>query len=189
MPRFRVAIAPGVAHIIDAANEDEARKKTKAEIAKGAVSPFYDELYFDYETGVNVKDLRQKLGRAETLSEENKVLDQILNKVQNSKTPIEQEDIMDNEVGPAGYVRNTKGQLALTPYGLELLGQKINTRELQDGTVIPLNTIIDENSFNLKTGDAADLSGIAGPVLTTVAAFMPQTKILKAFTALQNVFG
>ena len=70
MARFRVVIAPGVAHIIDAANEDEARKKTKAEIAKGAVSPFYDELFFDYETGVDPKDpllaeeargIRQKL--------------------------------------------------------------------------------------------------------------------------------
>ena len=59
MARFRVVIAPGVAHIIDAANEDEARKKTKAEIAKGAVSPFYDELFFDYETGVDIKELRQ----------------------------------------------------------------------------------------------------------------------------------
>ena len=67
---------------------------------------------------------------------------------------------------------------------MELLGQEVKTRELQDGTVIPLNTIIDENSFNLKTGDLADLSGIAGPVLTTVAAFMPQTRILKAFTSL-----
>ncbi len=131
MARFRVVIAPGVAHIIDAANEDEARKKTKAEIAKGAVSPFYDELFFDYETGVDPKDpllaeeargIRQKLGRAETESEENRILNQILSRVQNSETPIEQEDIMDNEVGPAGYVRNTKGQLALTPYGLELLG-------------------------------------------------------------------
>ena len=183
MARFRVVIAPGVAHIIDAANEDEARKKTKAEIAKGAVSPFYDELFFDYETGVDIKELRQKLGRAETLSEENKVLEQILNKVQKSESATEQEDIMDNEVGPAGYVRNTKGQLALTPYGLELLGQEVKTRELQDGTIIPLNTIIDENSFNLKTGDLADLSGIAGPVLTTVAAFMPQTRILKFLTA------
>ena len=40
MPRFRVAIAPGVSHIVDADNEDEAKKKTRAEIAKGAVSPF-----------------------------------------------------------------------------------------------------------------------------------------------------
>ena len=46
MPTFRVGIAPGVTHVIDALNEDEARKKTRAEIAKGAVSPFYDDLYF-----------------------------------------------------------------------------------------------------------------------------------------------
>ena len=52
MPRFRVNIAPGVSQLIDASNEDEARKKARAEIAKGAVSPFYDELFFDYETGV-----------------------------------------------------------------------------------------------------------------------------------------
>ncbi len=57
MPRFRVLIAPGVTHIIDAATEEEAQKKTRAEIAKGAVSPFYDELYFDYETGVDPADL------------------------------------------------------------------------------------------------------------------------------------
>jgi|TARA_R100000149_G_C5879075_1_gene143449 hypothetical protein len=193
MARFRVVIAPGVAHIIDAANEDEARKKTRAEIAKGAVSPFYDELFFDYETGVDPKDpllaeeargIRQKLGRAETESEENRILNQILSKVQNSETPIEQEDIMDNEVGPAGYVRNTKGQLALTPYGLELLGLPVQQRTLQDGSTINLNTIIDENSFNLKTGDLADFSGITGPIVGTIAAFLPQTKILKAFTAL-----
>ena len=58
MPTFRVGIAPGVTHVIDALNEDEARKKTRAEIAKGAVSPFYDDLYFDYETGVNIKGSR-----------------------------------------------------------------------------------------------------------------------------------
>jgi len=184
MPRFRVNIAPGVSQIMDAQTEDEARKKVRAEIAKGAVSPFYDELYFDYETGVNLQDLRQKLGRAEKMTEENEVLDQLFSKVKKSKSPSEQEDIMENAVGTAGYVRNTKGQIALTPYGLELLGQPVQQRRLQDGSTINLNTIIDENSFNLKTGDAADLSGIAGPVASTVLAFMPQTKILKAFTSL-----
>jgi len=184
MPRFRVNIAPGVAHIVDAANEDEARKKTSAEIAKGTVSPFYDELFFDYETGVNVKELRQKLGRAETEQEENKILNDLLEKIQSTKSPIEQEDIMDNAVGPQGYVRNTKGQLALTPYGLELLGQPVQQRRLQDGSLINLNTVIDEKDFNLATGDLADLSGIAGPVIGTIAAFMPQTRVLKVLTSL-----
>ena len=128
MPRFRVNIAPGVSHIVDAQTEDEARKKTAAEIAKGAVSPFYDELFFDYETGVNAKELRRKLGRAETESEENKILNDLLEKMQKTKSPIEQEDVMENTVGTAGYVRNTKGQLALTPYGLELLGQPVQQK-------------------------------------------------------------
>ena len=122
MPRFRVNIAPGVSQIMDAQTEDEARKKVRAEMAKGAVSPFYDELYFDYETGVDLKNLRQKLGRAEIsrdkedpYKEQNKILDDLMSKVQKSKSPIQQEDIMENNVGTAGYVRNTKGQLALTP--------------------------------------------------------------------------
>ena len=184
MPRFRVNIAPGVSQLIDASNEDEARKKARAEIAKGAVSPFYDELFFDYETGVNAQELRQKLGRAETEQEENKILNDLLEKIQSTKSPIEQEDIMDNAVGPQGYARNTKGQLALTPYGLELLGQPVQQRRLQDGSVINLNTVIDEKNFNLATGDLSDLSGIAGPVIGTIAAFMPQTKVLKALTSL-----
>ena len=184
MPRFRVNIAPGVSQLIDASNEDEARKKARAEIAKGAVSPFYDELFFDYETGVNAQELRQRLGRAETEQEENKILNDLLEKIQNTKSPIEQEDIMDNAVGPQGYVRNTKGQLALTPYGLELLGQPVQQRRLQDGSLINLNTVIDEKDFNLATGDLADLSGIAGPVIGTIAAFMPQTRVLKVLTSL-----
>ena len=199
MPRFRIAISPGVTHIVDAATLADARKKTKAEIAKGTVSPFYDELFFDYETGVDpkkikpeiAKSLRQKLGRAEIskdpddpFKEENKILDDIMKSVQASKSPLEQEAKIQNSVGAGGYIRNTKGQLALTPKGLQLLGLPVQKRQLKDGTVINLNTIIDENSFNLKTGDLADFSGVAGPIIGTIAAFIPQTRILKTITAM-----
>lgn len=196
MPRFRVAIAPGVSHLIDADNEDEAKKKTRAEIAKGAVSPFYDELYFDYETGVNIKEgpgkrLREKLGRAEVskdkedpYKEENKILSDLMAQVQKSTDPTQQEGILQNSVGAGGYIRNTKGQVALTPKGLQLLGLPVQQRTLKDGSTINLNTIVDENSFNLRTGDFADMSGIAGPVVSTIVAFMPQTRILKTLTAL-----
>jgi hypothetical protein len=184
MPRFRVNIAPGVAHVVDAATEDDARKIVSAEIAKGSVSPFFDELFFDYETGVNNKELRQKLGRAETMAEEDKVLNDILTRLDKTKSPVEQEDIIDGEVGSSGYIRNTKGQLALTPEGLEILGLPIQQRRLQDGTLVNLNTIIDENDFNLKTGDLSDFSGIAGPVIGTITAFMPQTRIIKGFSSL-----
>ena len=199
MPRFRIAISPGVTHIVDAATLADARKKTKAEIAKGTVSPFYDELFFDYETGVDpkkikpeiAKSLRQKLGRAEIskdpddpFKEENKILDDIMKSVQASKSPLEQEAKIQNSVGAGGYIRNTKGQLALTPKGLQLLGLPVQKRQLKDGTIINLNTIIDENSFNLKTGDLADFSGVAGPIIGTIAAFIPQTRILKTITAM-----
>ena len=189
MPTFRVGIAPGVTHIVDALNEDEARKKTRAEIAKGAVSPFYDDLYFDYETGVNIKqglgkDLRQKLGRAETETEQNVVLRKLINDLEKSDSPLHQEGILQNSVGDDGFIRNTKGQVALTPRGLQLLGLPVQQRRLQDGTIINLNTVVDENSFNLKTGDLADLSGIAGPVLTTLLAFLPQAKVVSGVTAL-----
>jgi len=199
MPKFRVNIAPGVSHVIEAKNEDEARKKTRAEIAKGAVSPFYDELFFDYETGVDPKKikpkegkaLRQRLGRAEIskdpddpYKEQNKVLGDIMARVRATTDPYTQEGVAQNIVGDSGFIRNTKGQLALTPDGLRLLGLPVKTRTLQDGTVIEQNTIIDENDFNMMTGDAADMSGIAGPVLTTIAAFLPQVKLVKGITAL-----
>ena len=148
MPRFRVAIAPGVSHIVDAATEDVAKKKTKAEIAKGAVSPFYDDLYFDYETGVNIKegigkDLRQRLGRAEIskdpddpYKEQNAVLRMLMDDLEKSDSPLHQEGILQNSVGDDGFIRNTKGQVALTPRGLQLLGLPVQQRKLQDGSCL-----------------------------------------------------
>ena len=147
MPRYRVLIAPGVTHLIDAATEEEAKKKTRAEIAKGAVSPFYDDIYFDYETGVNIqegvgKSLRQKLGRAETQAEENKILNDLMEQVQGTKGDIDREGVLQNAVGAKGYARNTKNQVALTPFGLRQLGLEVPTIELQDGTVIDLQILI-----------------------------------------------
>jgi len=189
MPRYRVLIAPGVTHLIDAATEEEAKKKTRAEIAKGSVSPFYDDIYFDYETGVNIKEgvgksLRQKLGRAETEAEENKILNDLMEQVQGTKGDIDREGVLQNAVGAKGYARNTKNQVALTPFGLRQLGLEVPTIELQDGTVIEQNVVIDERRFGLDTGDLADFSGIAGPVAHTIAAFMPQTRILKTVASL-----
>ena len=115
MPRFRVNIAPGVAHVVDAATEDDARKIVSAEIAKGSVSPFFDELFFDYETGVNNKELRQKLGRAETMAEEDKVLNDILTRLDKTKSPVEQEDIIDGEVG-SKFLRHVINTLQTTDW-------------------------------------------------------------------------
>jgi hypothetical protein len=184
MQKFKVNISEGVSQIVEAENAAEARQKVKAEIAKGAISPFYDKLYFDYETGVNYKGLRGKLGRTETEKEENKVLDNLFNSIKGIKTAEDQDSVMENKVGNNGFVRNTKGQLALTPEGLEDLGLPVQKRTLADGSVINLNTVIDENSFNLRTGDFADFSGIAGPIAGALTFLSPQLKVIKGLRAL-----
>ena len=180
MPRYRVNISEGVSEIVDADTEDEAKKKVKAIIATGATSPFYDKLYFDYDTGVrgkfeklidkgteregDLKNLRAQLSRAET--------------------PREQETVLENFVGSSGFTRNTKGQVALTPVGLEELGLPIQNRTLSDGTSIPLNTVIDENDFGLQTGDLADFAGIAGPITGAITFMLPQARVIKGLTSL-----
>ena len=185
MPRYRVNISEGVSEIVDADTEEEAKKKVKAIIATGAVSPFYDKLNFDYETGVRgkferlidkgteregaLRNFRAQLARAETSG------------IIGMK---EQDAVLQNFVGSGGFIRNTKGQVALTPTGLEELGLPIQTRTLSDGTSIPLNTIIDENDFGLKTGDLSDFAGMAGPIAGAITFMLPQAKIIKGLTSL-----
>ena len=185
MPKYRVNISEGVSEIVDADTEDEAKKKVKASIATGAISPFYDKLYFDYETGVKgkferlvdkgteregaLRNLRAQLARAETSG------------IIGMK---EQDTVLQNFVGSTGFIRNTKGQVALTPTGLEELGLPIQTKTLSDGSVIPLNTIIDENDFGLRTGDLSDFAGIAGPIAGAITFMLPQARIIKGLTSL-----
>ena len=184
MQKFEVVISDGVSQIVEAENANEARQKVKSEIAKGAVSPFYDKLFFDYDTGVNFKGLRGKLGRAETQKEENKVLKDLFDSIKGIKTAEDQDSVIENKVGNEGFVRNTKGQLALTPKGLEELGLPIQQRTLEDGSKINLNTVIDEDQFNLRTGDFADFSGIVGPIASAITFLSPQLRIIKGIRAL-----
>ena len=53
MPLYEVEISPGVYEDVEAANPDDARKIVKAQIAKGVLSPVYDDIFFDYDTGVD----------------------------------------------------------------------------------------------------------------------------------------
>ena len=170
MPKYKVNISDGVFEFVNADTEEEAKKKVKAIIATGAISPFYDKLNFDYETGVkgrferqidkgteregNLRNLRAQLARAETSG---------------SIGMKEQDMVLSNFVGSSGFIRNTRGQVALTPAGLEELGLPIQTKTLSDGSTIRLNTIIDENDFGLRTGDLSDFAGIAGPIAGAIA--------------------
>ena len=182
MQKFRINIAEGVSQVVEAENPEEARQKVKAQIAKGAISPFYDKLYFDYETGVNYKDLRSKLGRAETGEEKDKVLRDLFNSIRGVTTAEDQEAVLENKVGNDGFTRNTKGQLAITPKGLEDLGLDVKQRTLADGSVIDLNTIIDEKGTT--TGDFADFAGIAGPIVGALTFLSPQARIINGLRAL-----
>ena len=182
MQRYKVNIAEGVSEVVEAENPEEARQKVKAQIAKGAISPFYDKLYFDYETGVNYKGLRSTLGRAETSEEKDKVLRDLFDSIRGVTTAEDQEAVLENKVGNEGFTRNTKGQLAITPKGLEDLGLDVKQRKLADGTVIDLNTIIDEKGTT--TGDFADFSGIAGPIIGALTFLSPQARVINGLRAL-----
>ena len=180
MPRYRVNISEGVSEIVDADTEDEAKKKVKAIIATGATSPFYDKLYFDYDTGVKGKFERL----VDKGTEREGDLRNLRAQLSRAETPREQETVLENFVGSSGFTRNTKGQVALTPVGLEELGLPIQNRTLSDGTSIPLNTIIDENDFGLQTGDLADFAGIAGPITGAITFMLPQARVIKGLTSL-----
>ena len=183
MQRFKVNISPGVSQVVEAENSVEARQKVKAQIAKGAMSPFYDKLFFDYDTGVNVKGLRSSLGRAETDKEKDLVLKNLFKTIQGAEEAEDQDAILENKVGNDGFVRNTRGQIALTPSGLEELGLPVQQKRLADGSVINLNTVIDEKAW-FTSGDFADFAGIAGPIAGALTFLSPQLKVIKGLRAL-----
>ena len=159
MPLYEVEISPGVYEDVEAANPDDARKIVKAQIAKGVLSPVYDDIFFDYDTGVDDLQLRRLLSRAERYDEK--------------------ESILRNFVGKSGYTRTTDGQLALTPKGLRDRGQPVQQKTLNDGTVVEINTVIDSSS-PFERGDFADFMGMAGPVIGSVAGVLPQSRLYKA---------
>ena len=180
MPRYKVNITDDLFEFVDADTEEEAKKKVKATIATGAISPFYDKLHFDYETGVKGKFERQ----IDKGTEREGTLRNLRAQLARAETPTEQDQVLSNFVGASGFTRNTKGQIALKPTGLQELGLPIQYKTLTDGSRIPLNTVIDENDFGLRTGDLADFAGIAGPIAGAIAVMSPQARVIKGITSL-----
>jgi len=163
MPLYKVEIAPGVFERVEAANPSDARKLVKAQIMKGTLNPVINDLFFDYETGVDDLQIRRLLSRAETYEEK--------------------ESVLRNYVGSSGFTRNSNGQLALTPTGLRARGKPVQTKTLNDGTVLELNTIIDSNKFEGRA-DIADFAGIAGPIIGSVYGVLPQSRLYKGIKSL-----
>lgn len=169
MPIYNVQLTDTDSIEVEADNPQDAAKIAKASLFNAQLTPYAENIMFDYESGVpNIKGIRSKLGRLEILP--------------NRKNPfIEQDEFMQGVVGRTGFTRDSSGKLALTPEGMEQLGLKAKKVQLNDGTEIEQNTIIDENSFGLMKGDLADLSGIAGPALGTILALSPQRLALGNF--------
>lgn len=165
MPAYRVEIAPGVFESVEAANPSDARRLVKAQIMKGTLNPVINDLFFDSETGVDDLQIRRLLSRAETYEEK--------------------EAVLRNYVGSSGFTRTSDGQLALTPTGLRARGQPVQTKTLNDGTVLELNTIIDANKFEGRA-DIADFAGIAGPIIGSVYGVLPQSRLYKGLRGLSG---
>ena len=75
MPIYQIQIADGVVVQQEADSPQEAAALVKTKIATKAAGQYYDQLAFDYETGVpNVQGLRSLLGRMETREEQDVLL-------------------------------------------------------------------------------------------------------------------
>ena len=118
----------------------------------------FDKTGFDYETGVNAPWLRTKLGAAENL--------------------IEKETVLEEAVGGEGFTRNSRGDLALTPKGLEKLGINPTSNK---------NVVIDSNRM-FELGDFADFAGIVGPVVGSIAgSIFTRGKLKPQFPGLKHI--
>ena len=169
MPTYQVKVDADNIIPVEANSPEDARKIVKGLIATQEISPYTDKLFFDYEEGIpNINRLRSLLGRTEN--------------------PLEREAALTKVVGSSGFTYDSKGLPAITHEGLKTLGlrDKIKFKTLPDGTKIPQNIIVDENSFGLATGDLADFSGVVGPIIGTLAFLTPQFRIAGA---LQRLIG
>ena len=158
MEKYDVKLAEGVIVRVNADNPEDAKAKARAVIAKREGSKAYDKVYFDYETGIQNNALRAQLAVAEDFYRED------------GEYVSEKENVLNKfpGIGSSGYVRDSKGSLALTPAAQAALGLKPSNK----------NIVIDENKA-FTSGDFADLAGYAGPVLGAIAAVNPYLRGVK----------
>jgi len=163
MESYTVQIAPGVNETVMADSPEDARRQVRILIADKGTRNIYDKLYFDYDTGINKRGIRRKLAQAEV-----------------SKRGDERELILDRIVGSGGHVKNTKGQIAITPSGMKELGLEVPRIRLADGTVVEQNTVVDEKGFDLRN-DLADFAGVAGPIAGAIGMMRPGSRVVEFF--------
>ena len=160
MRTFNFQLTDDLTVPIQANSREEAERILKAEIIKKEASPIFDKEYFDYETGINIPGLRAKLARQEKMTEK--------------------ENVLRAAVTKDGFNMTTKGDLAITPEGQQIL---IDQGLLDWEKPMSKSVVIDENKFG-SAGDYADFAGAVGPVFGAIAALTPQFKVLKGLSYL-----
>ena len=164
--KYDIKVAEDAVVRVEADDLDEAILKAQEFYKTQVGSKNYDQINFDYETGLQNNKMRGLLGLAEKRV---------------GGREIEKEQVLLNYVGPEGFTYNTKMDLALTPIGQKRLAEKGLFAE-QD--LSEKNIVIDESGFS--SGDFADLSGLAGPIFGAIAAMSPH---LRAVSVLQKFLG
>jgi hypothetical protein len=160
MKTFNFQLTDDLTVPIQANSREEAERILKSEIIKKEASPIFDKEYFDYETGINIPGLRAKLARQEKMTEK--------------------ENVLRAAVTKDGFNMTTKGDLAITPEGQQIL---IDQGLLDWEKPMSKSVVIDENKFG-SAGDYADFAGAVGPVFGAIAALTPQFKVLKGLSYL-----
>ena len=164
--KYDIKVAKDAIVRVEANTLEEAIVKAQEVYKTQNASKNYDEVNFDYETGLKSKKMRALLGLGEKRV---------------AGREIEKEQVLLNYVGPEGFTYNTKMDLALTPKGQKLLVEK---GLLDEKDVSDKNLVIDESGFS--SGDFADLSGVAGPIFGAIAAMSPH---LRAVNLLGRLVG
>tara|TARA_R110000803_G_scaffold34965_1_gene75977 strand:- start:158 stop:3265 length:3108 start_codon:yes stop_codon:yes gene_type:complete len=135
--------------------EDLAVQSVREYLAKEGVSKVIEEEDFDYDTGIQNVFLRAQLDMADNLKEK--------------------EGVLNKYAGSNGYVRDTKGNLAINPIGQQRL---INRGMLDKKLRSNKNIVVDESGFSFS--DFADFGGVVGPLAGAIVALTPHGKLLKA---------
>ena len=134
--------------------EQEAIQKAKNYIAKEGVAEIIEEEDFDYQTGIQNKFLRAQLDMAENIEEK--------------------EAVLQRYAGSNGFIRDTRGNIAITPIGQQRL---VSKRMLDKDNLSDKNIIIDEEGFSFS--DFADFGGTVGPLAGALVALSPHGRLMK----------
>ncbi len=134
--------------------EEKAIQTVREYIAKEGTAQIIEEEDFDYKTGIQSSFLRGQLDMADNIEEK--------------------EGVLQRYAGSDGFIRDTRGNLAITPLGQKRLSSK---GMLDKDKISNKNIVIDEEGFSFA--DFADFGGTLGPLAGAIAALSPHGRLLK----------